>query len=686
MEDVDMQPVVERFSEGDDSSLWQLCAQLTPEESSDRKRIDKLLPLDKTESFDEKMMAETLELLSEEEEMKVNPSLSNDETLELLKECTPLSLERAYGILVAIRKGNDFGLDVRSTASPLIMPSSGHSVYIVRKGLKQENNDEPQQTKISVSFQSVQNCEFMWFSETEGIASRPMSRTSPGRMKVKHGCQGRFYSLIKRAPGDENELPIKRRRGPKGTATQEFAQVVTFGDGLVHAWRLHSLSSQSLPVTEDTPSVGTNDPASVQTTVERIDNSSEDEDEPLLQQVPTTTFQGTVRIAGDLRVEGTVYGVLTSRPRCADYAEYFEWDTAEALNPPPKGSVVRLKSPEQKLTLNTNGDGPCLIVSTSPSVAAGVPSSKSSSRGALVAFLGQVPVRTRGLIKVGDQLVPSGRNDGTAVSLRTLLNEQHKSKVAAKFNGRNLLERWLKKGKNTQSEDELQRPDALGIAMEHTSGEKDAPKVILSFVRWNHAIRRELHEHLDKVAHSYQQRWMHAFVDVITSLAIVAAIFEATHTIARIAKAIDDNAYGQIGVLVFRAVAIVAFAASVLNFILIIAFFVLFSVNRVQGGKAILAFWCLFVGIFIGITQAYLAFRYIFNFTNILYCFLLIHLMSKIRGRYLPSPCDGWDHEDETNDTLEAQDDDDYENPPSTSQLHSQSPLATLSSTAADNE
>jgi hypothetical protein len=58
-----------------------------------------------------------------------------------------------------------------------------------------------------------------------------------------------------------------------------------------------------------------------------------------------------------------------------------------------------------------------MVVSTSPIVAGNDPGSARRRDHALVALLGQAEVRVRGPVSVGDYLVPSGRNDGTAVAV-----------------------------------------------------------------------------------------------------------------------------------------------------------------------------------------------------------------------------------------------------------------------------
>mmetsp|Transcript_15593 Transcript_15593/g.20016 ORF Transcript_15593/g.20016 Transcript_15593/m.20016 type:complete len:305 (+) Transcript_15593:436-1350(+) len=113
--------------------------------------------------------------------------------------------------------------------------------------------------------------------------------------------------------------------------------------------------------------------------------------------------------------------------------------------------VVQLKSPEQKITLNTGGDGPHLIVSTTPSIAAGV---ESDVPGALCGFIGQVPVKVIGPVKCGATLFPTGGNDGRAVAGNTVQHGLHH--------------------------------DPIGTAMTSCG---DGEHTVLAFIRWQHNLK-----------------------------------------------------------------------------------------------------------------------------------------------------------------------------------------------------
>ena len=152
-----------------------------------------------------------------------------------------------------------------------------------------------------------------------------------------------------------------------------------------------------------------------------------------------------VRFLGSIYVSGRIHGTLVTPPGAADYGEWFPSD--DVYKP---GTVVRLAS--KRLTLDTRGAGPCLVTSTSPSLAAGVP--YSVEKGATCAFLGQVPVRCRGPVRCGDLLVPSGLNDGVAIGRRC-----------------------------------ADREDALGIALESGDSPHDMEHTVLCLVRWREKPR-----------------------------------------------------------------------------------------------------------------------------------------------------------------------------------------------------
>lgn len=181
-----------------------------------------------------------------------------------------------------------------------------------------------------------------------------------------------------------------------------------------------------------------------------------------------------LHVRGRLLVEGGISGQLITPTGAADYAEWFAYlDTTEKIR---TGMVVQLRSPEQRITLDTSGEGPYMVVSTAPSVAAGVPYGSVANHGALCAFIGQVPVKVRGEVKVGEFIYPSGLNDGYAVS-----------------------------GKFATHKDE----DALGTAMTTVKTEEGT---LLCFVRWQHNVKwRWLEKSFDTQLAKARALWRLAF-------------------------------------------------------------------------------------------------------------------------------------------------------------------------------
>lgn len=524
-----------------------------------------------------------------------------DASIEALAKSEPLDMERAFELLQCLRNndGRILGrLPVRATASPLT-PAQCTS-YVVCRRLCDANASAPDGESIAVSFQSILNSEVWWSPSdkyrNEGVASRPMSRcTRPGARgtsksasdnssnegdsadgrQLSHGFRGRMYTLVARAPGAAPGR-TKRARG-KDDKSRRYVAV---GDvSIVHAWRaadeeqaaFHKVvaprpkkptAAFQMPpaVEEENPDHRDDDddllpadftPRNTEEDVrvaEEILSAKIEPDEPRIANKRPRCFgplsgdalrnsggpdvlavDKTLRVKGDVHVDGFIFGQLATTPQAADYAEWFEWadihltfdDKGDVVDAPPPGSVAQLRSPEQRLTLDTSGSGPCLIVSTSPSVAAGLPTDpREADRGALVAFLGQVPVRCRGVVRTGDQLVPSGLHDGTA--------------IAHHWNDNDV--------------------DALGIAMEATidvKQDEDDPEVgllhdeqettILSFVRWNHAVRRELKDEMGKVVTQLHSRFLSLLVYATAFLAAGVLALLSTLVVVDLAKLANDD-------------------------------------------------------------------------------------------------------------------------------------------------
>lgn len=453
----------------------------------------------------------------------------------------PLALPVVFELLLALRAEDPATLDAlprRASASPLA-PGAALAYVVCRRLCRPCDVDAAaaagEGRGISVTFQSILNSEIWWAPAGGlGVAARPMGRsarawveagenggTARTSRSTPHGYRGRLYSLVARS---DEPMPARKRsrRGEVET------RVKTLGDiAVMHAWRAEGDADSSLASSEEAPLLSPSDPPFTR------DPSTGDLHLPR-----------NMRVRGNVYVDGVVFGKLATPPNAADYAEWFAWrdeyvglrsvpddgdveappplrpeppavgahkvkggavvakkggapakvypgapDYASLYLLPPPGSVVQLRSPEQRLTLDTSGDGPCMIVSTSPSVAAGTPvDPRDAAKGAFVAFLGQVPVRVRGVVRAGDQLVPSGLHDGVAVAA---VND---------------------------------RPDdVLGVAMEHSPSETDDDFecVVRSFVRWNHAVRREIRDEYDEMKRGVQSRNVTVLLDAQMTVGLV---------------------------------------------------------------------------------------------------------------------------------------------------------------------
>ncbi len=96
-----------------------------------------------------------------------------------------------------------------------------------------------------------------------------------------------------------------------------------------------------------------------------------------------------------------------------DFAE--KLPVAEGVAPPEPADLVGVRG--GTVSLNTKGAARLMIVSSGPLVEGGAatpPTQGNDARRVPVAFIGQVPVRLQGKAEVGDLIVASGQEDGTA--------------------------------------------------------------------------------------------------------------------------------------------------------------------------------------------------------------------------------------------------------------------------------
>ena len=97
----------------------------------------------------------------------------------------------------------------------------------------------------------------------------------------------------------------------------------------------------------------------------------------------------------------------------ADYAEYLKRaDINQKIYP---AQIVGSFGGE--ISLNTENSTQLFVVSTNPGVLGNMPSENDIDMYEKVAFLGQVPTMVRGIVKVGDFVIPSGKNDGVGIGV-----------------------------------------------------------------------------------------------------------------------------------------------------------------------------------------------------------------------------------------------------------------------------
>jgi hypothetical protein len=108
-------------------------------------------------------------------------------------------------------------------------------------------------------------------------------------------------------------------------------------------------------------------------------------------------------------IEGDALGVRLNTTG-ADFAESLPLEEDIQVEP---GDVVAIVN--GRLKLETDFAHQLAAISTRPAIVGNA--HRASQRHAHVALLGQTPVKVRGPVSAGDVLVPSGRNDGTAIAL-----------------------------------------------------------------------------------------------------------------------------------------------------------------------------------------------------------------------------------------------------------------------------
>jgi hypothetical protein len=122
-------------------------------------------------------------------------------------------------------------------------------------------------------------------------------------------------------------------------------------------------------------------------------------------------------------IEGDGSGGISFKSGSGDYAEWVpRLDPVEILE---KGDIVGLFG--GKATRATRGADQVMVISSRPIVVGNEPAEEEQHLFARVAFLGQVEVKVRGVVRAGDYVLASGLGDGvgTAVSPEALAPSDH---------------------------------------------------------------------------------------------------------------------------------------------------------------------------------------------------------------------------------------------------------------------
>jgi len=109
---------------------------------------------------------------------------------------------------------------------------------------------------------------------------------------------------------------------------------------------------------------------------------------------------------------GKMVGV-TYQSGSADYAEWLP--KADLLDEFEPGQVIGIR--DGKVSLVTEKADKVFVVSTQPIVLGNSPVEGSESNYVKAAFLGQVPVHVKGVVRTGDFILASGENDGLAIAV-----------------------------------------------------------------------------------------------------------------------------------------------------------------------------------------------------------------------------------------------------------------------------
>ncbi len=112
-------------------------------------------------------------------------------------------------------------------------------------------------------------------------------------------------------------------------------------------------------------------------------------------------------------IEGNSAGGVVYKTSGADFAE---WIPRKNLDESIEaGDVVSIAG--GKVSRNLEGFDHVQVISTAPGFSGNAPADDKLEQYALVALMGQVPVKVSGAVTAGDYIVASGRNDGTGIAV-----------------------------------------------------------------------------------------------------------------------------------------------------------------------------------------------------------------------------------------------------------------------------
>jgi hypothetical protein len=129
---------------------------------------------------------------------------------------------------------------------------------------------------------------------------------------------------------------------------------------------------------------------------------------PPTDAIGVATYGAWVNLAAACRNQGVMY-----ESSFGDYAEYMEKE-----NPSDDfyiGEIVGVRG--GKISRNTEGAEQYMSISMAPIVLGKMPADSLAHLHEKVGFMGQVPVKVRGVVQSGDYIIPSGLNNGEGIAI-----------------------------------------------------------------------------------------------------------------------------------------------------------------------------------------------------------------------------------------------------------------------------